>query len=152
MQVQRVQNNNTTFNARIKGTDFAKKELLSDILKKAPFDTCKESFAVSKSNHNYNSMTDKSEYKAYIALTQKEQGVKGIPIAVPDKESRDTSIIESIIKYLSECKNGIYTEKLNEVSKMLGVRQPNEITPTMTRIEQYSKNNPQYVNKVKGVK
>ncbi len=41
MQVKRVQNNNTIFNARIKGTDFAKKKLLSDILKKAPFDTCK---------------------------------------------------------------------------------------------------------------
>ena len=152
MQVQKIQNNNTTFNARIKGTDFAKKELLSDILKQPPFNTCKESFAVSKSNHNYNGLTNKSEYKAYISLTQKEQGVKGIPVAVSDKETRDVNIIESIIKYLSEINNGAYTEKLNEVSKMLGVKQPHEITPTMTRIEQYSKTNPQYTDKIKGVK
>ena len=151
MQVQNIQNNNynsTTFNACIKGTDFSKKDLLSDILKQAPFDKCNEVFTVSKSNHVFNVHNGYVE-KAYVAIRKiyhnvkgvtrsKQPYIKGIPISAPDSEKRDSAIVESIIKYLSEVSDTIPKKAFDDVCKKLEINHVDEISSTESRILEYT--------------
>ena len=150
MRVNNINKNELSFNAKIKGTDFHNKKLMTVVLKQQPFDKCNEVFSVSTSQHAYNGYTCKYMKKAFIAIRKlyhndigvsqsKQPEIKGIPIAVPLDEDRDLCIIECIMKYLSENYDTIPMQAYDIICKKLGTKPLHEIMSTRTRIEQYAK-------------